>query len=172
MNFEEILSKLKTFNVKHVLLTGGEPLLQRPVPAFVLALKEAGYLVSIETHGEVSIQPVAGRARIVMDIKTPSSGMARMGFLNNLPYLCAQDEVKFVIASREDYSWAKDIIKSNDFKPLEILLSPANIAPKMPGELNPISAQWLAERILEDQLPVRLQLQLHKQIWGSERIGV
>jgi 7-carboxy-7-deazaguanine synthase len=175
MSIEEILTAIRPFGVRHVLLTGGEPLLQRPVPELARALRREGYDVSIETHGEVSIEPVAELARIVMDIKTPSSGMSRGGYQRNLRWLKATDEIKFVIASREDYAWARDIVRSPSGLPTrEILFSPvvaAKSAPA-PGAFAGVDPTWLAERILEDRLPVRLQLQLHKLLWGAERRGV
>ncbi len=169
---KQVLDIIQGYRVKHVLLTGGEPLLQRQTPALVEALRERSYQVSIETHGEVSIEPVAKTARIVMDIKTPSSGMCRGGYVRNLPWLKKTDEVKFVIASEQDYAWASQIVRSGKIPCEEILFSPAVAALGAPGKFNPISSTWLAERILEEQLPVRLQLQLHKILWGVDRHGV
>jgi 7-carboxy-7-deazaguanine synthase len=172
MTVGEIVEKVRGFGVRHVLLTGGEPLLQREAPELVDALAGAGFLVSIETHGEVSIAAVADRARIVMDVKTPSSGMSRGGWKGNLERLKATDEVKFVIASEEDYAWARDIVRAGRLPVDEILFSPAVPAAGQPGDFPGVSAAWLAGRILEDRLPVRMQLQLHKQIWGADRRGV
>ncbi|MDR3606841.1 MAG: radical SAM protein [Oligoflexia bacterium] len=172
MSIEQILEQISGYNVKHVLLTGGEPLLQRQTPALVTALRDKSYAVSIETHGEVSIAQVAKNARIVMDIKTPSSGMNRGGYQKNLPHLKTGDEVKFVIASPEDYAWAKEIVIRGEIPCEEILLSPAVPAKGSPGRFPGVDATWLAERILEDRLPVRLQLQLHKLLWGADRHGV
>ncbi len=172
MTIPEILSEVSRYNTKHVLLTGGEPLLQRPVGKLVSELKGAGLEVSIETHGEVSIREAAPHARIVMDIKTPSSGMSRGGYKQNLAWLKPTDEVKFVIASKEDYEWAKAIIDSKVIPTHEILLSPALLASGQPGSFQPIEATWLAEQILKDGLPVRLQIQLHKLLWGRDQRGV
>lgn len=172
MPIAQILETIEPYRVKHVLLTGGEPLLQRQTSPLIDALREKNYLVSIETHGEVSIADVASRARIVMDIKTPSSGMARGGYKQNLRHLKPNDEVKFVIASEEDYTWAREIILSGQIPATEILLSPANIAKAMPGKFSGIHPRWLAERILADRLPVRMQLQLHKYVWGADVHGV
>lgn len=168
----EILEKIAPFKAKHVLLTGGEPLLQRPVPELLTRLNEAGYSVSIETHGEVSIAAVAKHARIIMDIKTPSSKMNRGNWRANLPLLKSDDEVKFVIASKEDYAWAKNLILETAFPTQEILLSPVMRTSNSPGEFPGIEPAWLAERILEDRLPVRMQVQLHKILWGNDRRGV
>jgi 7-carboxy-7-deazaguanine synthase len=172
MSSQEILDVIRPYGVKHALLTGGEPLLQRNTPELVELLKREGYTVSIETHGEVSIEAVAGRARIVMDIKTPSSGMSRGGYEKNLRYLTADDEIKFVIASVEDYAWAREKVRSGKLPTREILFSPAFVAQNSPGTFPGIEPRWLAERILEDRLPVRMQLQLHKLLWGADRKGV
>lgn len=172
MTEKEILETVHDYNVKHVLLTGGEPLLQRNSPALARSLHDQGYQVSIETHGEISIAPVAAFARIIMDIKTPSSGMSRGGFRKNFPLLKKTDEVKFVIASEQDYFWAREIVRENQIKTEEILLSPAVPALGSPGKFPQVKPLWLAERILEDKLPVRLQLQLHKLLWGADKKGV
>ena len=170
MSVEEILNKIRPFHVKNALLTGGEPLLQRNSLGLVRALKKEGYEVSIETHGEISIEKFANEARIIMDIKTPSSGMCRGRFRENLPLLKSTDEVKFVIASEEDYFWAKALVP--EMPTQEILFSPAMPAKASPGSFPGVHARWLAERILEDRLPVRMQLQLHKYIWSPDQRGV
>lgn len=172
MRISEIMDVIRPYGVKHVLLTGGEPLLQRQTPELSRTLAEAGYQVSVETHGEVSIAPVAESARIIMDVKTPSSGMCRQGFRKNIPLLKAKDEVKFVIASREDYLWAKEILREIPFPVNEILFSPVMRTQGAPGNYPGVEPQWLAERILEDRLPVRMQIQLHKILWGADRRGV
>ena len=171
-SIEEILAIIEPYQVEHVLLTGGEPLLQRQSPELVRRLKEKGYQVSIETHGEVSIEKVAKDARIILDVKTPSSGMSRGGFKKNLPLLKPTDEVKFVIASQDDYAWAKQVLAENTFIPKTILFSPAQVALNQPGKFSGITATWLAEKILADRLKVRLQIQLHKLLWGADRKGV
>jgi 7-carboxy-7-deazaguanine synthase len=172
MTIPEILAVIRPFGVRHVLLTGGEPLLQRQTPTLLQTLRDSGYEVSIETHGEVSIETIAGRARVVMDIKAPSSGMSRGGFERNLPHLRPSDEVKFVIASEEDYRFARDWVRSGRIPTREILFSPAVRAQAMPGEFPGVQARWLAERVLEDRLPVRMQIQLHKYLWGADQRGV
>jgi 7-carboxy-7-deazaguanine synthase len=169
---DEILTEIRPFRVKHVLLTGGEPLLQRPIPELIDALVAEGYSVSVETHGEVSIAKAASKARIIMDVKTPSSGMNRGNWKANLPLLKATDEVKFVIASEEDYVWARDLVQTTKFPTQEVLFSPVMRTQGSPGEYPGVDPSWLAERILEDHLPVRFQLQLHKLLWGADRRGV
>ena len=172
LSIDQVLETIKPYDVKHALLTGGEPLLQRQTPALVKALKKNNYTVSIETHGEVSIENVAQNARIIMDIKTPSSGMSRGYFKKNLPLLKKDDEVKFVITSEADYLWAKSVLKEYTIPTHEILFSPGVPAIGSPGKINEISPTWLAEKIIEDKLPVRLQIQLHKYLWGADRKGV
>lgn len=172
MSIEQILETIAPYQVRHALLTGGEPLLQRQTPRLLDALIEKGYQVSIETHGEISIAAVADRARIIMDIKTPSSGMSRGGYRNNLPHLKSTDEIKFVIASEEDYVWARELVISGQLPTKEILFSPGANAKGAPGKIAAIPPKRLAERILEDRLPVRMQIQLHKYLWGADTTGV
>ncbi len=165
MRISEVLETIRPYQVEHVLLTGGEPLLQRNTPELLDQLVAAGYRVSIETHGEVPIDKVVQKARIVLDIKTPSSLMCRGGFEKNLPLLKPSDEIKFVIASPSDYHWAKSWLPK--LPPCEVLFSAANPAPQTPGTFPGVEARWLAEQILADRLAVRLQVQLHKILWGS-----
>lgn len=172
MSVAEVEQEVRSMGTPHVLLTGGEPLLQRQTRALVQSLHREGYQVSIETHGEVSVEPVCGLARIVMDIKTPSSGMCRGGYKKNLSFLKSSDEIKFVIASPEDYEWARAIVREGSLPTREILFSPAFPALHSPGSFPGVEPRWLAERILADQLPVRFQLQIHKLIWGMDRRGV
>ena len=172
LSISQILDRIRDFQVEHVLLTGGEPLLQRNTIPLISALNDAGYTVSVETHGELSIEAATPMARIIMDIKTPSSGMARQGFIKNLPLLKAGDEVKLVIASSADYEWAKEVLKNHRIPTREILFSPALNAQGMPGTIEGVSTRWLGEKILADRLPVRLQIQLHKLIWGADQRGV
>lgn len=169
MRISEVIEKVKTYPTKNVLVTGGEPLIQRQTPELIRALKNENYQVSIETHGEISIESVSPLARIIMDIKTPSSGMCRMGFIQNLNYLNYNAEVKFVIASQEDYTWAKEILKQHPMPTKEILFSSASQAPNQPGSFTGVSPTWLADQILKDSLPVRFQIQLHKFLWGNAR---
>ena len=172
MRISEIIKAIENFGTHQVLITGGEPLLQRQTPELVQSLKNEGYEVSIETHGEVPITAVASSARLILDIKTPSSGMSRGGFRKNLPLLKATDEIKFVIASQDDYRWAKSIVESENLPCREILFSPALPAKNSPGNFPGVEPQWLAEQILKDRLPVRFQLQIHKYIWGADKTGV
>ncbi len=173
MSIAEILSKIKDYQVKHVLITGGEPLLQRNTPTLLAALRAEGYEVSIETHGEVSIENVAGKARIVMDVKTPGSGMNRGFAQKNLPLLRAGDEIKFVITSFEDYEFSKNWIHTNTIPAgVELLFSPALSVSGRFDASSVFTVKNLAEAILRDRLPVRFQYQLHKIIWGADVKGV
>lgn len=171
-SIDKILAEIKPFQVKHVLLTGGEPLMQRPLPELIDALSAEGYSVSIETHGEVSIERVAKKARIIMDVKTPASKMSRGKWRLNLPYLKKEDEVKFVIAAPDDYTWAKERVREGVIPTNEILFSPVMRTQGAPGEYAGVDPTWLADQILKDRLPVRMQVQLHKILWGNDRRGV
>lgn len=172
MSVGEILAEVKPYQVRHVLLTGGEPLLQRNTLELLQALRAVDYDVSIETHGEVSIEKFAPHARIVMDIKTPGSRMSRGFYKENLKFLKPSDEIKFVITSRDDYAWAREIVRSAKLPTREILFSPALPAENSPAPYEGVQPRWLAEQILADHLPVRFQLQLHKQLWGMDTKGV
>lgn len=178
MSITQVLEHLRTYQVRDVLITGGEPLLQRQTPALVAACIDAAYRVSIETHGEVSLAPIrnhprARAARIVMDIKTPGSQMHRGRWHQNIALLTPGDEIKFVITSKKDYAFAQELIQSNQIpEGIEILLSAAKPAEGMPGQFEGVDLTWLAEQILQDRLNVRLQIQLHKLVWGAHRTGV
>ncbi len=173
MRISEILAKVRAYGVHHVLLTGGEPLLQRNTPALLSALKSEGFDVSIETHGELPLDRYAGQARLIMDIKTPSSGMCRGGFRQNLRLLGPSDEIKFVIASQADYFWARNLLLNEKMpKVAAVLFSPVMQAAHAPGKYEGVQPAWLAERMLEDHVPARMQLQLHKLIWGEHSRGV
>lgn len=172
MSITEIINTIKPHETKHVLLTGGEPLLQRNTTALARTLTDSGYTVSIETHGEVSVEAVAPFCRIIMDIKTPSSAMSRGEYVNNFKYLKPTDEIKFVIASQDDYDWAKEVIRTKDYPQILTLFSPVQPTKNAPGTFPGVELKWLAESILSDRLPVRLQTQLHKAIWGADQTGV
>jgi 7-carboxy-7-deazaguanine synthase len=172
MSHAEVLDRVRDFGAKDVLLTGGEPLLQRGTLPLLRALRAEGYRVSIETHGEVSIREASPLARIVMDLKTPGSGMCRERFLENLPLLKPEDEIKFVITSREDYEWARDWVRSGKLPVREILFSPVMQVKSSPGTYEGVEPRELADWILKDRLAVRFQLQLHKLLWGADTRGV
>jgi 7-carboxy-7-deazaguanine synthase len=172
MTEDEVMTRVRQAGAREVLLTGGEPLLQRGTLPLIHRLKSEGYRVSIETHGEVPIREASPHARIVMDIKTPSSGMCRGGYSKNLADLKPSDEIKFVIASPGDYDWARDLVKSGNLPPVEVLFSPVMEVRGSPGKPEGVHPKDLAEWILRDRLPVRFQLQLHKILWGADTRGV
>jgi len=156
---EQIMEQVASHGTPYVCVTGGEPLAQKRCQELLNTLCEAGYRVSLETSGAIDVSQVDERVSRVLDIKTPGSGEAARNLWANLDALTAHDQVKFVICSREDYEWALAEIRSRDMdKHLDILLSPAW------GQVNP---RELAEWVLEDQLNVRVQLQLHKLLWGD-----
>jgi 7-carboxy-7-deazaguanine synthase len=146
--------------VRHVCVTGGEPLAQKACLELLTALCDAGYSVSLETSGALDVAPVDPRVSRVVDLKTPDSGEERRNLLANLDVLTARDQVKMVLCSRGDYEWARELLRARAGRlPCQVLLSPAW------GQLEP---RELAEWILADRLDVRLQLQLHKLLWGNE----
>lgn len=158
-SFEDILSQVAQHNAKYVCVTGGEPLAQKPCHELLSLLCDAGYNVSIETSGAMDISAVDSRVSVIMDIKTPGSGEVSKNLWQNIAALKAKDEVKFVLADRADYEWAKQILAEHGLTSIcPILLSPVY------STLNPTQ---LAEWVLEDKLPVRMQLQLHKILWGE-----
>jgi 7-carboxy-7-deazaguanine synthase len=163
MEIADILAKVAGYGTKYVTVTGGEPLAQKDCPMLLKDLCDAGYSVSLETGGAIDISPVDTRVSVILDVKTPDSGEARNNLWGNLTHLKSLDEVKFVLCSREDYDWAKEILASNKIADkCPVLFSPVY------GQLNPTD---LAEWVLADKLPVRMQVQLHKILWG-ERAGV
>ncbi|MDH5649053.1 MAG: 7-carboxy-7-deazaguanine synthase QueE [Gammaproteobacteria bacterium] len=156
---QEILDQVASFSPNYVTVTGGEPLAQRGCRELLTALCDAGYQVSLETSGALDIGGIDPRVSVVMDIKTPGSGEVGKFMLSNVNALKPADEIKFVITDRPDYDWAKEQIEAHKLvQRCEILVSPVY------GRLNPAElAQW----VLDDRLPVRLQVQLHKLLWGD-----
>lgn len=159
MLLSDILEMVAKYGVQHVTVTGGEPLAQRPVFPLMTALCDSGYDVSLETSGALDVSQVDPRVIKVMDIKCPASGEASRNRMENLRFMGVHDQVKFVIAGREDYEWARSTMRELQLVGrMELLFSPVH------GELAPVT---LAEWILEDRLPVRFQIQLHKFLWGD-----
>lgn len=164
MALEEILSQVEGYGCRLVEITGGEPLLQKNVHLLMTELCDRGYQVLLETGGHMSIRTVDSRVVRIMDIKCPSSGESDKNDWSNIEALTARDEVKFVIGNREDYEWAKRILFQHKLNErCTVLFSPV---------FNALPNRQLAEWILEDKLPVRFQLQLHKYIWEPDRRGV
>ncbi|MGA7964368.1 MAG: 7-carboxy-7-deazaguanine synthase QueE [Gammaproteobacteria bacterium] len=158
-SLERIGAEVASHGVRHVCITGGEPLAQPNCRLLVARLAERGYAVSIETSGSIDIAGLDPRVTVVMDVKTPGSGEESRNRLENLPYLRAQDQVKFVLANRADYEWACVFVSKHELTSrTDVLFSP------VAGELEP---RELAEWILVDHLPVRFQIQLHKSLWGD-----
>ncbi len=160
MELEAVLAEVAHHRARYVTVTGGEPLAQPECLPLLRALCDAGYRVSLETSGAVSLAGVDERVVKVMDFKTPGSGEERRNDLGNLRYLRPPDQLKFVLCGRQDYLWAVRLMRRHrlEERVAEVLFSPAW------GELEPAQ---LAEWILADRLPVRLQLQLHKLLWGD-----
>lgn len=161
MEIADILAKVATFGTKYVTVTGGEPLAQKECYMLLEALCDAGYSVSLETGGAMDIAPVDARVSVILDVKTPASGEDKNMRWENIAHMQAKDEIKFVLCNRADYDWAK--AKLDELKLAEkcpVLFSPSY------HELNPTE---LAEWVLQDKLPVRLQLQLHKILWGEKQ---
>jgi len=161
MSFENIVEYIKSYKSKFITLTGGEPLVQKEAYAFLEVLCDIGYQVSLETGGAESIKDVDERVKIILDIKTPGSGELDNYLWENLNHLKLMDEIKLVITSHDDYLWAKQTIKDKKLiGKYEILFSPS---------YEDMDVKNLAQWILDDALPVRLQLQQHKIIWGQKK---
>ena len=163
MEIADILAKVAEYGAAYVTVTGGEPLAQKDCHSLLTQLCDAGYSVSLETGGAMDIAAVDPRVSVILDIKTPESGEVENNKWNNLALLKASDEVKFVLCSRADYDWAKGILQQHQLaQKCPVLFSPVY------SQVNPTD---LAEWVLADKLPVRMQVQLHKILWG-ERPGV
>lgn len=159
-----ILDEVKRYSCNLIEVTGGEPLMQHESLELMRRLCNDGYSVMLETGGSLSIANVDPRVKIIMDLKTPSSAMTKKNSFENLAALKKDDEVKFVIGDRDDYLWSKNILEKYELhKKCSVLFSPV---------FNKIEYEKLAGWILEDRLPVRFQLQLHKFIWHPEMRGV
>lgn len=159
MHFDDILAEIRRYGTRHVCVTGGEPLAQARCAGLLTRLCDEGFEVSLETSGAVDIGQADRRVSRVMDIKTPDSGEAGRNLWGNLDELTGHDQIKFVICSRSDYEWARaQLLERRLDSYCEVLFSPA---------WEQLEARRLAGWILEDRLPVRLQLQLHKLLWGD-----
>jgi len=159
ISFEEIVAQAKVYGTRYICVTGGEPLAQPNCAGLLQRLCDEGFDVSLETSGALPIEGIDRRVCVVMDIKTPDSGESARNLLANLPLLKDSDQLKFVICSREDYEWSKRFVLQHDLlSRCALLFSPSQ------SQLEP---RQLAEWILEDRLQVRLQVQLHKYLWGD-----
>jgi 7-carboxy-7-deazaguanine synthase len=161
MSVEEVLDQVDRYPSELVEITGGEPLLQKATHTLIRRLLDNGKKVLVETGGHLDVSQVDKRARLIHDIKCPDSGMSEKNRWDNLSTLGPKDEIKFVLASRRDYEWAKEVIRKYDLTGSHVVLfSPV---------WEKLSPQDLAEWTLRDGLPVRVQLQLHKILWGDQR---
>ncbi len=159
MSVTDILTKVAKYDCHYITVTGGEPLAQKGCLPLLLQLCDQGYTVSLETSGALDISNVDPRVCKVVDIKTPQSGESDKNLFSNIEYLTGNDQVKFVICGREDYDWVKGIIQQYALPArceILVLVAYQQLEPGLLGD-------W----ILKDNLPVRLQLQLHKQLWGD-----
>ncbi|HPI20739.1 MAG TPA: radical SAM protein [Candidatus Kapabacteria bacterium] len=165
IKLKELIKIIKSYNCKLICITGGEPLVQNETTFLIKELCNLEYTVLVETNGSIPILCIDHRASLIMDLKCPSSGMTEHIIYSNIDFLTLNDEIKFVIENQEDYLWAKNLIKeySLERRVKEILISPV---------FSKIDLEKLAEWILTDNLPVRLQVQLHKIIWGPKKKGV
>ena len=161
MALQEILDQVAVYNARYVTVTGGEPLAQPECHSLMTALCDAGYEVSLETSGALPIGDVDTRVSVVLDLKTPDSGECHRNLYENIPHLKSIDQVKFVICSRSDYEWSRFKVDEYQLtaKVDDVLFSPSH------GQ---IQAAELAQWVLDDQLDVRFQMQLHKLLWADE----
>ena len=160
LTLDEILSRVAAHGARYVTLTGGEPLAQKQAPLLLQRLADAGYSVSLETSGALDVSAVDPRISKILDLKTPGSGECERNLWSNLAHLTPHDEIKFVLCDEADYQWAcEQISKHRLAASCPLLLSPVH------GKLEP---RLLAEWILRDRLPVRMQVQLHKLLWGEK----
>jgi 7-carboxy-7-deazaguanine synthase len=163
-SFEVILEKIRAYDCHLVEVTGGEPLDQAESLPLMTKLCDAGYTVLLETSGAIDIAPVDPRVHVIMDVKCPGSDMTDRMHWPNLSALAVKDEAKFVLADRADYDWAREILARYDIASrCTVLFSPV---------YGSLEMRELAEWILADKLPVRLQMQLHKFIWAPDMRGV
>ncbi len=161
MDLPDIVHQVAEYGVRHVTVTGGEPLAQRETGALLTELCERGFSVSLETSGALDVSTVDDRVVKILDIKTPGSGEVARNRWQNLTHCSRRDQVKFVVCDRRDYDWAK--LKCDELelgeRVGEVLFSPC---------ADRLAARELADWIVADRLPVRLQVQLHKYLWGDE----
>ena len=160
----KILDQVKSFGINLVEITGGEPLLQKEVFTLMEKLLKNKFLVMLETGGSLSIKNVPNEVVKIVDLKCPGSGEENNNDWSNLDHLSSKDQIKFVIADRNDYEWSRSVLRSYELdKKVQILFSPV---------FEKLTLKDLTEWILEDNLAVRLQTQLHKHIWDKNKIGV
>ena len=165
LTIPEIVAQLDNYDCNLVEITGGEPLLQDGVHGLIASLLAQGRTVMIETSGASDVSRLNPRVIKIMDLKCPGSGEVARNLWSNLEHLTARDEVKFVLSDRADYEWARDVIRQHN------LASRVN-AVLMSCAFDRLDRAQLAQWILDDRLPVRFQLQMHKHIWPPDTRGV
>lgn len=159
-DIDAILTEVASHGVRHVCVTGGEPLAQKRCVGLLERLCDAGYAVSLETSGAIDISNVDPRVSRVLDLKTPGSGEVGRNLWPNIAQLTPHDQVKFVLCDRADYDWARDVVAERGLPDrCDVLFSPSK------SQLDP---RELADWIVADRLPVRFQMQLHKLLWNDE----
>ena len=164
LSIHQIIDKVKSYDIKLVEITGGEPLLQKEVFPLMESLLENKFKVMLETSGSLAINNVPAKVIKIIDLKCPGSGEENKNLWENLNHLTPTDEIKFVIADKADYEWSKKVLQDYELdKKVPVLFSPV---------FEKLKLKDLTEWILEDNLPVRLHTQLHKYIWDQKTIGV
>ncbi len=170
LSLDEIEARVDAAGAKVVEVTGGEPLIHRGAFVLVTRLLDKGYIVLVETSGSIDVAPLDPRAHKIMDLKCPGSGEVARNLWSNLDHLTSRDEIKFVVKDRTDYEWLRDVIREHDLggrvernQLRALLISPVWDA---------VDFRDLAQWVLDDHLPVRFQIQLHKLIWGANVHGV
>lgn len=160
MELEDILTEVRKYKVQHVTVTGGEPLAQPECHDLMAALCDEGYKVSLETGGVIDISKIDPRVYVVLDVKTPASNEEPNNKYSNLDHIKASDCLKFVICNESDYEWSKDFVTTRKLnEKCDVFFSPS---------AEELFATDLADWIVRDQLPVRMQVQLHKILWANE----
>lgn len=161
MSIDEVMERVRAYPARYVTVTGGEPLAQKNALVLLSRLCDAGFEVSLETGGSIDVSGVDPRVVKVVDLKTPASGEVERNRLDNIALLDRRDQIKFVLCDRADYDWAAEVMARMDLAGrCEVLMSPVH------GRLDP---GLLADWILADGLDVRMQLQMHKYLWGDAR---
>jgi 7-carboxy-7-deazaguanine synthase len=170
MSFDEIVTQVRAYPADVVEVTGGEPLAHAPTYALTERLLAEGYTVLVETSGAFDVAPLDPRVHKIMDLKCPGSGESHRNRWENLEHLTERDEIKLVVKDRADYEWARETIRSRG---LDARVRAGSLRALLVSPVwGDIDLEELAGWILEDALPVRLQMQLHKLVWGPERTGV
>ena len=164
MSIKQIIKKINSFKCNLVEITGGEPLLQKNCIKLINELEKNNKKVLIETGGSLSIQNISKKTHIILDLKCPSSNMENKNLWENLDYIKKTDEIKFVVGNKVDYEWTKNIIKKYDLEnKCHLLISPV---------YDKIDNEKIINWILKDNLKIRFQIQLHKEIWDKDKKGV